>query len=79
MTHTQSPEIASESPEDIALLLLQALAGETFEEDIMEALGPGILQEKCELLVEVANSFLLAAAFESVASNAEPGAQEEAD
>lgn len=58
-------------PEELALQLLQALASETFEEDVMEEIGAEILQEKCELLVEVANSFLLAAAFESVAQEAD--------
>lgn len=80
MTDTTTRTIASESPEDVALQLFQALAAETFEEDMMGELGMEILQEKCELLVEVANSFLLAAAFESVARDADAsGAQDDAD
>ena len=71
MTDATTQSAASESPEDVALRLFQALASETFEEDIMEELGMEILREKCELLVEVANSFLLAAAFESVAREAD--------
>ena len=39
MTDATTHSAASESPEDVALRLFQALASETFEEDIMEELG----------------------------------------
>jgi hypothetical protein len=62
--------------EDLSRKLLLAMAGESFDGDVEDFFSEEILDEKADLLLDVAQSLLMAAAFESAAEQVTPDSED---
>lgn len=62
--------------EELSRALLLAMAGESFDGDVEDFFSDEILDEKADLLLDVAQSLLMAAAFESAAEQVAPESED---
>ena len=67
---TNAPDFSRS--EEFSRQLLLAMAGESFDGDVEDFFSDEILNEKADLLLDVAQSLLMAAAFESAAEQVAP-------
>lgn len=66
-----SQDATEETSEALAKKLLLAVAKESFDGDVEDFFDHHVLEDKADLLLDVAQSFLMAAAFESAAEQTE--------
>lgn len=72
MTDEQPKSTDFSRSEELSRKLLLAMARESFDGDVEDFFENEILEEKADLLLDVAQSLLMAAAFESAAEQVAP-------